>query len=195
MPSSTIPFSPAELSYLYTSLTQNHTSPLRPDGREPTQFRPLVAETNLLPSANGSAKVSFAEGEEAVVGVKAEVQPVSSSSSSLSSTKDGLDDDSGTAEGEEDAEEQDQDWVDISIDIPGLRDDDSLPIFLAAMLKEALVISLSSRGDGNTSVKQRLRIGKRFRWKIYIDVCSLFDLNYKLRCFFHDCSMFGFCIG
>ncbi|TKA70518.1 hypothetical protein B0A49_08676, partial [Cryomyces minteri] len=30
-------------------------------------------------------------------------------------------------------------WAEISIEIPGFRDDDALPVFLAAMLTEALL--------------------------------------------------------
>ena len=73
-PSSTqqLLLSPAELSYLHTSLS--HTPPIRPDGRAPSQFRPLVAETSILPSTNGSARICFADGTEAVVGIKAEVE-------------------------------------------------------------------------------------------------------------------------
>ncbi|CAF9942211.1 hypothetical protein IMSHALPRED_003417, partial [Imshaugia aleurites] len=64
--------SPSELSYLHTSLSLH--PPIRPDARPPTSFRPLVAETDLLPSANGSARLCFADGTEAIVGVKAEVE-------------------------------------------------------------------------------------------------------------------------
>lgn len=71
-PYTNIPLSPAELSYLQTSLSA--TPPIRPDGRSPTQFRPLVAEADILPSANGSARVCFSDGTEAIVGVKAEVE-------------------------------------------------------------------------------------------------------------------------
>ncbi|KAK0313143.1 Exosome complex component rrp42 [Friedmanniomyces endolithicus] len=67
-----IPLSPAELQYLHTSLSQN--PPIRPDGRSPTQFRPLVAETDILSSTNGSARICFPDGTEAMVGVKAEVE-------------------------------------------------------------------------------------------------------------------------
>src|SRR6266487_1787419 len=64
--------SPAELSYLHTSLSLS--PPIRPDARTPTQFRPLVAETDILPGPNGSARICFADGTEAIVGVKAEVE-------------------------------------------------------------------------------------------------------------------------
>src|ERR1700688_9547 len=64
--------SPAELSYLHTSLSLTPT--IRPDGRTPSQFRPLIAETNILPGTNGSARICFADGTEAIVGIKAEVE-------------------------------------------------------------------------------------------------------------------------
>src|ERR1700710_1138141 len=75
--------SPAELSYLHTSLAL--TPPIRPDGRTPGQFRPLIAETNILPGTNGSARICFADGTEAIVGIKAEVEK---SRPSYQSTKD-----------------------------------------------------------------------------------------------------------
>ena len=64
--------SPAELSFLHSSLSS--TPPIRPDLRTPTQFRPLVAETEILPSTNGSARICFSDGTEAIVGIKAEVE-------------------------------------------------------------------------------------------------------------------------
>src|SRR5436309_9199683 len=67
-----LPLSPAELSYLHTSLSL--TPPIRPDARTLTQFRPLIAETDILPSTNGSARICFADGTEAIVGVKAELE-------------------------------------------------------------------------------------------------------------------------
>src|SRR2546421_12446157 len=72
-----LPLSPAELSYLHTSLSL--TPPIRPDARTTTQFRPLVAETDILPSTNGSARICFADGTEAIVGVKAEVEKTQNS--------------------------------------------------------------------------------------------------------------------
>ncbi|EEY17571.1 conserved hypothetical protein [Verticillium alfalfae VaMs.102] len=64
--------SPAELAYLHSSLSL--TPPIRPDGRTPTQFRPLTAETGILPGTNGSARVCFSDGTEAIVGIKAELE-------------------------------------------------------------------------------------------------------------------------
>ena len=64
--------SPAELSYLHTSLSL--VPPIRPDGRTSSQFRPLIAETDILPGTNGSSRICFADGTEAIVGIKAEVE-------------------------------------------------------------------------------------------------------------------------
>ena len=64
--------SPAELAYLHSSLSLQ--PPIRPDGRSPTQFRPLTAETGILPGTNGSARVCFSDGTEAIVGIKAEIE-------------------------------------------------------------------------------------------------------------------------
>ncbi|KAL8641666.1 MAG: hypothetical protein Q9228_001548 [Teloschistes exilis] len=71
MPPSNL-LSPSELAYLHTSLSLD--PPIRPDARAPTSFRPLVAEVDLLPTTNGSARLCFADGTEAIVGVKAEVE-------------------------------------------------------------------------------------------------------------------------
>jgi hypothetical protein len=156
-PYTNIPLSPAELSYLQTSLSA--TPPIRPDGRSPTQFRPLVAEADILPSANGSARVCFSDGTEAIVGVKAEVEK-----SRLARQTEGEGEDvemgediNATGEGKGRNE-----WLEVAIDVPGLRDDDALPIFLGAMLSEALC------ADGG--LRDRLWINKRFHWRLYVDV-------------------------
>ncbi|RMX71521.1 hypothetical protein D0869_15548, partial [Hortaea werneckii] len=181
-PYTNIPLSPAELSYLHTSLTQS--PPLRPDGRSPTQFRPLIAESDILPSANGSARICFADGTEAIVGVKAEVEKTRSAVSSHSGSDVNGEDHSqgvlglGTGSGRdvEDEDRMDADgsgsegkggkgrdeWVEVAIDVPGMRDDDALPVFLSAMLTEALL------ADGG--LKDRLWINRRFHWRLYIDV-------------------------
>ncbi len=172
-PYTNIPLSPAELSYLHNSLSQN--PPIRPDGRSPTQFRPLVAETDILPSTNGSARICFADGTEAVVGVKAEVEQ---SRTFVSATGEvgaegvlGL---GAGGVGDVDMDEEDDEqtsragkgeetWLEVAIEIPGMRDDDALPVFLSAMLTEALL------ADGE--LKDRLWINRRFHWRLYIDVC------------------------
>jgi exosome complex component RRP42 len=159
---SQVQISPAELSYLHASLLLE--PPIRPDGRSPVQFRPLIAEDDILPSTNGSARVCFADGIEAIVGVKAEVQksdvPMRGSGEKIDSSMA----DGGDEEPEAKGEGQNQ-WVEVSIEIPGQRDDDPLPLFLAALLSEALL----SSGE----LKDRLWINRRFHWKLYIDVCSV----------------------
>ncbi|KAM0723290.1 hypothetical protein Q7P37_001491 [Cladosporium fusiforme] len=166
-PYTNIPLSPAELSYLQTSLSA--TPPIRPDGRSPTQFRPLVAEADILPSANGSARVCFSDGTEAVVGVKAEVEK-----SRQARWADG----DVQMEGEEDINETSEgkgrnEWLEVAVDVPGLRDDDALPTFMGAMLSEALC------ADG--SLRDRLWINSRFHWRLYVDILLLSaPLSYPL---------------
>jgi exosome complex component RRP42 len=137
-------FSPAELAYLHRTLSLR--PPIRPDGRTPTQFRPLTAETGVLPGTNGSARVHFADGTEAIVGVKAEIEK--------------------TAGGEEDQGEEDRtrgDWLELAVEIPGQRDDDASTVFLAEMLREALL--------ADKEFAKKLRINRRFHWRLYLDVC------------------------
>ena len=156
--------SPAELSYLHASLLLD--PPIRPDGRSSVQFRPLVAESDILPSTNGSARVCFADGTEAIVGVKAEVQKTDTPPRGLGETIEISGDDG--EEGERGAAEKgtgENEWVEMSVEIPSQRDDDAMPLFLAAILSEALLAS----GE----LKDRLWINRRYHWKLYIDVCSL----------------------
>lgn len=170
--------SPAELSYLHDQLSL--TPPIRPDGRTPTQFRPLVAETDILPSANGSARVCFADGTEAIVGVKAEVEKsqwrpaVEEHGHHLGDME--VDDEiDGDGQGRADAARGAgrNEWVEMSIEVPGYRDDDTLPTFLAAMLTEAL--------QASGELKDRLWINRRFHWKLCIDILLLSPpLSYPL---------------
>ena len=169
MPSTTLSsnLSPSELSYLHTSLSL--TPPIRPDARTPTTFRPLVAETSLLPACNGSARLCFADGTEALVGVKAEVEktPQKKSGGGFEGFRDDVP--MGGTEGEaqrpsgEKRRTGDEKWVEVTVDIPGQRDDDPLVVFLGAMLHEALV------ADGTLAAK--LWLGDRWHWKLYVDVC------------------------
>ncbi|KAI9896385.1 hypothetical protein N3K66_008557 [Trichothecium roseum] len=154
--------SPAELAYLHNTLSLN--PPIRTDGRTPTQFRPLTAETGILPGTNGSARVCFADGTEAIVGIKAEIEK----------TVDPLRDD--------DADEESRkaragrvrgDWVEIAVEIPGVRDDDAATIYLGEMLREAML------GDGEFAKK--LWINSRFHWRLYIDILLISPpLSYPL---------------
>lgn len=180
--------SPAELSYLYTSLALPN-SPIRPDGRSPTQFRPLTAESSILPGANGSARIGFADGTQAIVGVKAEVEKTVVGTGVIDSADPGVNGggDDGDGDGDEGlgrdggsgaAASGQGSWVQMSIEIPGFRDDDALPVFLAEMMREALVGAVGS-GSGSGSddadmaggLKGRLVINRRWHWRLYIDVC------------------------
>ncbi|KAH8811767.1 ribosomal protein S5 domain 2-type protein [Xylogone sp. PMI_703] len=173
-PSSTqhVLLSPAELSYLHTSLSLD--PPIRPDGRTSTEFRPLIAETDILSGTNGSARICFADGTEAIVGVKAEVEKSRRSYYTEIETNTGAtndDEDSGDREAPE--KKGLNEWVELSVEIPGFRDDDSLPVFLAAMLSEALLV------DGEFA--SRLWINRRFHWKLYLDILLLSQpLSYPL---------------
>ncbi|KAI1210316.1 ribosomal protein S5 domain 2-type protein [Annulohypoxylon truncatum] len=179
--------SPAELAYLHSTLRL--TPPVRPDGRTATQFRPLTAETGVLPGANGSARVCFADGTEAIVGVKAEVEKRARVSylDYFYENKELRRKQKGGG-GREQAEEENEvveegkdggsgagsnDWVEITVEIPGYRDDDSSTVFLATMLSEALL------ADGEFT--QKLRINRRFHWKLYIDIILISPpLSYPL---------------
>lgn len=168
--------SPAELAYLHSSLAQPQT-PIRPDGRSATQFRPLTAESDILPGANGSARIGFADGTQAIVGVKAEVER-----STASPQHSGMGDSDGEGDGQSVAASGS--WVQMSIEIPGYRDDDALPVFLAEMMREPLVGSVAGSGSGSgsgTGLKERLVINRRWHWRLYIDVLLLSQpLSYPL---------------
>ncbi|KAF5024038.1 hypothetical protein F66182_3885 [Fusarium sp. NRRL 66182] len=146
--------SPAELAYLHRSLSLH--PPIRPDGRSPTQFRPLTAETGILPGTNGSARVHFADGTEAIVGVKAEIE------------KTGED-----REGQDQEERTRGDWLELAVEIPGQRDDEASTVFLAEMLREALL--------ADKEFAKKLRINRRFHWRLYLDVLLISPpLSYPL---------------
>jgi exosome complex component RRP42 len=164
--------SPAELSYLHSSLSL--VPPIRPDGRISTQFRPLVAESGIIPSANGSARVCFSDGTEAIAGVKAEVEksqwrPGSNEEGLRTDEAENDEDEGQTSQGQGTGENS---WIVVSIEVPGYRDDDALPVFLSAMLTEALL------ADGK--LKNRLWINRRFHWKLYIDVGHIPRLEHSI---------------
>ncbi|KAL8997034.1 MAG: hypothetical protein Q9169_003575, partial [Polycauliona sp. 2 TL-2023] len=168
MPPSTL-LSPSELSYLHSSLALS--PPIRPDARSPTTFRPLVAETDLLPTTNGSARLCFADGSEAIVGVKAEVERTIGASNTFYSHGDDGDQDTKMHSAEEDMGEErrrhargkgQDSWIEVTIDMPGFgRDDDGVVVFLAQMLQEGLV------ADGG--LRDKLWIGRGWHWRVYVD--------------------------
>lgn len=164
--------SPAELAYLHSSLSL--TPPLRPDGRAAAQFRPLTAETDILPGTNGSARICFADGTEAIVGVKAEIERTRVRHGAGNTLRDvELVETAGGGGGDEDAgdgAEGEAGWVEIAVEIPGSRDDDASTIYLSEMLAEALL------ADGE--FVKRLWINRRFHWKLYLDVGVFLFLLY-----------------
>lgn len=84
-----------------------------------------------------------------------------------------MDDDEDGEEGSGGGEKGLNEWVELSIEIPGFRDDDSMPVFLSAMLSEALL------ADGEFT--KRLWINRRFHWKLYLDILLLSQpLSYPL---------------
>lgn len=183
-PSNQTLLSPAELSFLHSSLSL--TPPIRPDLRLTTQFRPLIAETDILPGTNGSARICFPDGTEAIAGVKAEVEKSIWRISDIEGQKTAnigqeLKDEAmgGIEQGAQSIPQEkkglgETSWVEMTIEIPGFKDDDSLPVFLAEMLSEALL----STGE----LVDKLYINRRWHWKVYIDVRKLPDTIYQLRC-------------
>ena len=158
--------SPAELSFLRSTLSQ--TPPIRLDyTKGPRDFRSMHAEYDVLPSANGSARIALEDGTEALVGVKAEVEK-SRLPPAVSDERDALTVAAGERMVVDESEEEDSkgkgqnSWLEMSVEIPGFREDDPLPVFLASMLTESLLAS----GE----LKDRLYINRRFHWKLYIDV-------------------------
>ncbi|KAK4228502.1 ribosomal protein S5 domain 2-type protein [Podospora fimiseda] len=165
--------SPAELAYLHASLSL--TPPIRPDGRSPDQYRPLSAETGILPGTNGSARICFADGTEAIVGVKAEVEKTGRRWDDDTIFLEGGGDDEEGGDKEKGSTQQggNKEWVELTVEIPGQRDDDSATVFLAQMLSEALL------ADGG--FVERLKINRGWHWKLYLDILLISPpLSYPL---------------
>lgn len=158
MPPSAPPsLSPAELSYLHTSLSSH--PPIRADSRSATDFRPLSAETGILPLTNGSAHVSFSDGSEAIVGIKAEVEK---STPAPNTTPNAQNNDAMQV----DSPPQQQrtgspSWISLSLNLPSTRDDDSTLLHLESTLLEPLQLS---------SLPSKLTINTRFHWHLNIDL-------------------------
>ncbi|MCJ1430352.1 hypothetical protein MMC29_008270, partial [Sticta canariensis] len=110
-------FSPPHLSYLHSSLSL--TPPIRPDARAPTSFRPLHAETDLLPAANGSARICFADGTEAVVGVRAEVERTTVVDRGGGGAGDGSRKEDVKAEDGDRRWSGDDSWVEVAVEMAG----------------------------------------------------------------------------
>ena len=161
--------SPTELEGLHKNLSL--PLPIRPDGRRPRDFRPITAEVGIMPGTNGSARVFFADGTEAIVGVKAEVAKTEDNK-----LDDALDGGEGprttikigrTGDGPDGVGPQQRvgrgEWLEVTVEIPGFRDDDPTTVFLASMLTEALL--------ADKEFPKKLCINQRFHWRLYLDVC------------------------
>ncbi|RII08509.1 hypothetical protein CUC08_Gglean007921 [Alternaria sp. MG1] len=135
--------SPAELSFLRSTLSQ--TPPIRLDvTKGPRDFRSMRAEYDVLPTANGSARIALEDGTEALVGVKAEVER-SRQRPTLGEPEDV---DMGDSQETDDTKGKGQNaWVEMSVEVPGFREDDALPVFLSSMLTESLLATLKSEKD------------------------------------------------
>ncbi|KAK8143107.1 hypothetical protein G3M48_007709 [Beauveria asiatica] len=166
-------FSPAELAYLRSSLSLH--PPIRPDGRDPRQFRPLTAETGVLPGTHGSARVCLADGTEAIVGVKAEMERTVEGRAGAEDRLEEVETQRAgdEAEARERTRQGREGWLEITVEIPGQRDDEAATVFLAEMLREALL------ADGEFAGK--LWINRRFHWRLYLDVLLISPpLSYPL---------------
>ena len=163
-------FSPTELAYLHISLSLQ--PPIRPDARSPTTFRPLIGEIDLLPSTNGSARLCFADGTEGIVGVKAEVGrtghgPTDEASGPEEASRSGDETrNRGDVETKDHPIEKDGEssWVEVTIDLPGQREDDFMVTSITQMIHEGLVT------DG--TLPRKLYINSNWHWKLYIDVMT-----------------------
>ncbi|KAJ8607316.1 hypothetical protein MRB53_040414 [Persea americana] len=165
--------SPAELSFLHSSLSLQ--PPIRPDLRKSTQFRPLTAETDILPTTNGSARICYNDGTEAIVGVKAELEKTATQGRAKvdAETMDDVEEGNEHAGFQRRVTKAANSWLETSVEVPGFRDDDSLPIFLGALITEALLSS--------GTLQDKLWINERWHWKLYIDVLLLSPpLSYPL---------------
>lgn len=144
-----VKLSPAEYSYLRTSLESN--PPVRPDARSIAQFRPLQAATNFMPTCYGSARVRTSDGGECIVGVKAKV----TRTSSLSTSSDGPSVSSLSPQ-----------LVKVNVEMSGKRDDDpalnNYSLTLQKMLQDSKILT-----------QEKLRLTTRFSFTLFIDALVL----------------------
>ena len=73
-----------------------------------------------------------------------------------------------------------RDWIETNVEVSGQRDDDA---FLGMTVAESLLVP----GSG---VLERLVLGERFHWKIFVDVCSFLPSS---SCFGFACSCDTIC--
>lgn len=134
--------SAAERSYLYDGLSQ--TPLVRPDSRKANQFRPVEASSDFLASSNGSSKVKLSDGSECVVSIKAQV---------VSRTQ------------------QRQDFIEVDVDIPSIRDDSNLISNLCTNLRNSI---------SKNFPLECLKLTEKFCYKLYIDAVVLAHFSHPL---------------
>ncbi|KAI5791747.1 hypothetical protein DFH27DRAFT_595977 [Peziza echinospora] len=167
------PLSQSELTYLTHSLLS--IPPIRPDGRPPTQLRPIHAETSILPFCPGSARLVWADGAECVVGIKLDVTPTVTISGHPATANTPA------------HEIPYRSWIEVSVDVQGNRDDDALNVFLAGVVGESVFAATSTtttttttsgeeEEEGDTpppTLLTALTISPRHHWTLYIDILLL----------------------
>lgn len=127
----------------------------------------------MLPNTMGSAHVGFADGREAVVGIRAEVERTSSTQNqeiNVDVQMGGVDDEKSSRQMTGKTS-----WISLSLTLPGLRDDDQGLVFLEEMLREVLIAPAdTTSGQQSTgkagSLQDALVINSRWHWRLHIDV-------------------------
>ncbi len=101
------------------------------------------------------------------MGVKGEVEK--KTTAGRNGGKGGMDVDVDMDEGEEEVggagRAGEGRWIEVSVDMPGQRDDDAMVVFLGEMIHEGLV--------ADQFLQNRLIINDRWHWRLYIDVCYI----------------------
>ena len=114
----------------------------------------------------------WADGAESIAGIKAEVTRTEDVFGVPTETPDEDDEDERqhTSKGEaQRAVVNRRSWVEVGVDVQGLRDDDPLSVFLAGVVQEGVFAECEERWV--RGVTSRLKINDRYHWKLYIDVC------------------------
>jgi len=116
--------------------------------------------------------VCYSDGTEAIVGIKAELEKTSrrwhNEAEIVVETSTTTSENTNTT-----GNTASQSSISVILDVPGQRDDDPLPTFLAAMLLESL--------QSSTALLQTLYINPRWHWHLHVDILLLSPpLSYPL---------------
>lgn len=122
----------------------------------------MTAETGILPGANGSARVCFSDGTEAIVGVKAEIEKTVELNTSADDQLNAPEPQRGSGDAQALKEKARGEWLEMTVEIPGQRDDEASTVFLSEMLREALL--------ADREFAKKIWINRRFHWRLYLDV-------------------------